>query len=82
MCIDFIDLNKACPKDSFPLPKIDMFVDVTIRYELLNFMDAYSEYNLILMHPANQEKTSFIIKRVIYYYKVMLFRLKNVGATY
>ena len=49
--IDFTDLNKACPKDSFPLPHIDMLVDATTRNELLSFMDAFSWYNQILMHP-------------------------------
>ena len=44
-CIDFTNLNKACPKDSFPLPRIDQLVDATVRHELLSFMDAYSRYN-------------------------------------
>ena len=70
VCIDFIDLNKACPSDSFPLPHIDML------------MDAFSGYNQILMHPDDQEKTAFIIERGIFCYKVMPFRLKNAGATY
>ncbi|KAK0570879.1 hypothetical protein LWI29_007901 [Acer saccharum] len=51
VCIDFTDLNKACPKDSFPLLHIDMLVDATVGHELLSFMDAYSGYNHILMHP-------------------------------
>lgn len=42
MCVDFTDLNKACPKDSFPLPIIGMFVDSTTGHELLSFMDAFS----------------------------------------
>ena len=53
VCIDFTDLNKAFPKDSFPLPHIDQMVDATARYELLSFMDAYSGYNQILMHSDN-----------------------------
>jgi hypothetical protein len=53
MCVDFTDLNKACPKDSFPLPRIDALVDSTSGYELLNFMDAFSGYNQILMHPQD-----------------------------
>ena len=82
MCIDFTDLNKACPKDSFPLPRIDMLVDATTSRELLSFMDAFSGYNQILMHPNDQEKTAFITERGIFYYKVMPFGLKNAGATY
>ncbi|KAK1568798.1 hypothetical protein Q3G72_028909 [Acer saccharum] len=82
VCIDFTDLNKACPKDSFPLPHIDMLVDATARHELLSFMDAYSGYNQILMHPNDQEKTVFVTERGIFCYKVMPFSLKNAGATY
>ena len=44
-CIDFIDLNEACPKNNFPLPRIDQLVDVTSGHELLSFMDVYSGYN-------------------------------------
>ena len=82
MCIDFTDLNKACPKDSFPLPHIDMLVDATAGHELLSFMDAFSGYNQILMHLDDQEKTAFITERGIFCYKVMPFGLKNAGATY
>jgi hypothetical protein len=60
MCIDFSDLNNACPKDNFPLPRIDMLVDSTVGHRLLSFMDAFSEYNQIRMHPVDQEKTAFI----------------------
>jgi hypothetical protein len=60
MCVDFTDLNKACPKDSFPLPQIDLLVDSTSGHELLSFMDAFSGYNQIYMEEANQEKTAFI----------------------
>jgi hypothetical protein len=60
MCIDFTELNKACPKDNFPLPQIDMLVDSTVGHGLLSFMNAFSGYNQIRMHPADQEKTAFI----------------------
>jgi hypothetical protein len=60
MCVDFTDLNKACPNDSFPLPQMDLLVDSTSEHELLNFMDAFSGYNQIHMDEANWEKTSFI----------------------
>ncbi|KAL5741572.1 hypothetical protein ACOSP7_028304 [Xanthoceras sorbifolium] len=59
-----------------------MMVDATVGHELLSFMDAFSGYNQILMHPNDQEKTAFVTKQGIFYYKVMPFRLKNVGATY
>ena len=60
LCIDFTDVNKACPKDSFPLPRIDLIVDATAVHELLSFMDAFSGYNQISMDPDDQEKTSFV----------------------
>ena len=50
MCVDFTDLNRACPKDSYPLPRIDTLVDSMARHELLSFMDAFSRYNQIKMN--------------------------------
>ena len=82
VCVDFTDLNKACPKDSFPLPHIDRLVESTAGNGLLTFMDAFSGYNQIMMHPEDREKTAFITGRRIYFYKVMPFGLKNAGATY
>ena len=82
MCVDFTDLNRACPKDSYPLPRIDTMVDSTIRHELLSFMDAFSGYNQIKMGEDDQERTSFVTRHGLFCYKVMSFRLKNAGATY
>uniref|UniRef100_A0A2N9EYJ1 Uncharacterized protein n=1 Tax=Fagus sylvatica TaxID=28930 RepID=A0A2N9EYJ1_FAGSY len=82
MCVDFTDLNKACPKDSFPLPRIDQLVDSTAGHRLLTFMDAFSGYNQIMMDDTDQEKTSFITSKGLFCYKVMPFGLKNAGATY
>ena len=82
LCIDFTDINRACPKDSFPLPRIDLIVDATAGHELLSFMDAFSDYNQISIDPDDQEKTSFVMGQGIYYYQVMPFGLKNAGATY
>ncbi|CAL8091070.1 unnamed protein product [Prunus armeniaca] len=82
VCVDYTDLNKACPKDNFPLPRIDQLVDSTSGNQLLSFMDAYSGYNQIMMHEDDKAKTSFIIERGTYCYKVMPFGLKNAGATY
>ena len=66
ICVDFIDLNKS--KDSFYLSKIDLIVDATFKHELLSFMDAFSGYHQIKMHPLDVEKTSFIIERILYCY--------------
>ena len=82
MCVDFTDLNKACPKDSFPLPHINQLVDSTIGHQLLSFMDAFLGYIQIKMNEVDQGKTSFITCQGLLYYKVMPFGLKNAGATY
>ena len=82
MCVDFTDLNKVCPQDSYPLPRIDQLVDSTIGHKLLSFMDAFSGYNQIKMDEADQEKTSFITSQGLFCYKVMPFGLKNTRATY
>ena len=60
MCMDFTDLNRACPKDSYPLLRIDILVDSTARHQLLSFMDAFSGYNQIKLDEVDQEKTSFV----------------------
>ena len=82
MCVDFIDLNKACPKDSYPLPRIDQLVDSTMVHKLLSFMEAFLGYNQIRMDEVDQEKTSFITSQGLFCYKVMPFGLKYAGATY
>ena len=79
MCVDFTDLNRACLKDSFPLPTIDRLVDASGGHKVLSFMDTFSSYNQILMDLADHEKTAFITKKGLYCYKVML---KNLSATY
>ena len=82
LCIDFTDINRACQKDSFPLPRIDLIVEATAGHELLSFMDAFSGYNHISMDPNDQENTSFVTEQGTYCYQVMPFGLKNAGATY
>jgi len=82
MCVDFTYLNKACPKDSYPLPSIDALVDSASGCRLLSFLDAFSGYNQISMHPKDKCKATFMTKLSCYYYKVMPFGLKNAGATY
>ena len=82
VCIDFTDLNKACPKDPFPLPRIDQLVDSVLGHARLSFLDAFQGYHQIPMNASNQDKTTFITPRGTYCYKVMPFGLKNTGATY
>jgi len=82
MCVDFTYLNKACPKDSYLLPSIDALVDSPSGFKLISFLDAFSGYNQIRMHPRDECKTTFMTELSYYCYKVMPFGLKNVGATY
>ncbi|KAF5934569.1 hypothetical protein HYC85_030740 [Camellia sinensis] len=82
VCVDFRDLNRASPKDDFPLPHIDELVDFTAGHALLSFMDGFSGYNQIMMAPEDREKTAFTTPWGTYCYRVMPFGLKNAGATY
>nr|XP_025703851.1 uncharacterized protein LOC112805725 [Arachis hypogaea] len=75
MCVNYSNLNKACPKDCYPLPNIDALVDAVVRYRYLSFMNDYSSYNQIPMHRPDEDKTTFITPKEIY-------SLKNVGTTY
>ena len=79
--MDFTDLNKACTKDSFPLPRVDQMVDSTAEHKLLTFIDAFSRYNQVKLAKEIPEKTAFITSQGLYCYKVMSFKLKHVGTT-
>uniref|UniRef100_A0A2N9F8L8 Uncharacterized protein n=1 Tax=Fagus sylvatica TaxID=28930 RepID=A0A2N9F8L8_FAGSY len=82
VCVDFTNLNQACPKDPFPLPKIDQLVDATAGHDRMSFLDAFQGYHQIALSTEDREKTAFITPLGIYCYKVMPFGLKNAGATY
>ena len=82
MCVDYTDLNKVCPQDAYPLPNIDRIVDCAAGNKVLSFLDAYFEYNQILMVASDMNKTPFIMDDANYFYRVMPFGLKNAGATY
>jgi len=82
MCVDYRDLNRASPKDDFPLPHIDTLVDNTATSSLYSFMDGFSGYNQIKMAPEDMEKTTFITLWGTFCYKVMSFGLKNAGVMY
>ena len=82
ICINFWDLNRACPKDDFPLSHIDLLIDNTIGYEMFFFMDKFLGYNQIRLAKEDQDKISFTTPCGTHCYVVMSFGLKNVGATY
>ena len=81
-CIDYTNLNNACPKDSFPLPRINQIMDSIVGHGMLSFLNVFSEYHQIPMASIDEEKIAFIMPHGLYCYKVMPFRLKNAGATY
>ena len=81
-CIDYTDLNEACPKDSLLLPQIDQIIDSMAGHGILSFLNTFSGYHQILMHPPDAEKTAFITPHGLYYYNVRPFGLKNIGTTY
>jgi hypothetical protein len=82
VCIDYISLNKHCPTDPFPQPRIDQIIDSTAGCTRLSFLDAYSGYNQIKLKKEDEEKTAFIAPYGVFCYQVIPFGLKNAGATY
>ena len=80
--MDYTDLNDACPKDSFPLPRIDQIVDASTGHVMLSFLDAFSGYHHIPMYLPDAEKHLFITPHGLFCYNVMSFWLKHAGATY
>ena len=82
VCVDFTDLNKACPKDPFPLPRIDQLVDATAGHSQMSFLYAFQGYHKTPLARGDQVKTSFVTPTGNYYYKAMPFGLKNAGSTY
>ena len=82
VCVDFTDLNKTCPNDPFPLPRIDQLVDATVGHPRMSFLDAFQRYHQIPLALDDQEKTSFVTPIGNYHYNVMSFGLKNTESTY
>jgi hypothetical protein len=82
MCIDYTSLNKACPKDEYPMSCICQIIDFMVSCELLSFLGAYSGYHQISLTIDNEEKTVFIMPFRIFCYIKMAFGLKNGGPTY
>ncbi|GJV57825.1 reverse transcriptase domain-containing protein [Tanacetum coccineum] len=82
MCVDFKDLNKACPKDGYPQPEIDWQVESLCGFPFKCFLDAYKGYHQIQMAKEDEKKTAFITNQGIFCYTKMPFGLRNARATY
>ena len=82
ICVDFTNLNKACPKDPFPMPRIDQLVNATVGHPRMSFLDSFQGYHQIPLALGDQDSTAFVTPIGNYHYKAMPFGLKNVGATY
>ena len=76
--MDFTDLNRACPKDLFPMSRIDQLVNATVDHPRMSFLDAFQGYHQIMLAVNDQEKTAFVTPTGNYHYKVIPFGLKNV----
>jgi hypothetical protein len=82
MCADFIDLNKSCKKDDFPLERVDKVVDDAANSEMLSLLDMFSGYHQIRVRREDEEKTSFITPFKTYCFVIMPEGLKNAGCTF
>ena len=82
ICVDFTDLNNACPKDHFPIPWINQLVDATVGHPRMSFLDVFQRNPQIPLALDDQERTTFVTPIGNYHYKVMPFGLKNARATY
>ena len=82
VCVDFTNLNRAYPKDPFPIPRIDQLVDATVGHPWMSFLDVFQGYHQIPLALEDQEKTAFVTPTGNYYYKIMPFGLKNARSTY
>jgi ribonuclease HI len=82
MCIDYTSLNKACPKDPYPLPRIDQIVDSTYECDLMSFLDAYSSFHQIQMSRQDRKHTAFVTVDGLYCYVVIPYGLKNALPTF
>jgi len=82
VCVNYRDVNQACPKDNYPTPFIERIIDECTRCEIFSFMDGFSRYNQINIYPQDQSKTAFICLWGTFSYRKLPFGLKNVGETF
>ncbi|GJV71592.1 reverse transcriptase domain-containing protein [Tanacetum coccineum] len=82
LCVDFTNINKACPKDCYHLPEVDQKVESLFTFRQKCFLDANKGYHQIQIAEGDEEKTAFFTREGVFYYKKLPFSLKNAGATY
>jgi hypothetical protein len=82
MCTNFTYMNKCCPKDDFPLARIDKIVDSATGCEMMALLDCFSRYHQIWLRKEDEEKTSFIIPLGTFCYLRMLEGLRNIEPTF
>jgi len=84
VCVDFRDLNRATPKDEYPMPVAETLINAAAGHKMMSFMDGNAGYNQIFMAPEDVNKTAFRVPGAVglFEYLVMTFGLKNAGATY
>ncbi|GKA93483.1 reverse transcriptase domain-containing protein [Tanacetum coccineum] len=82
MCVNFTNINKACPKDCYPLPETDWKIESLAGFHLKCFLDAYKGYHQIQIEEGDEDKTTFFVGEGVFCYRKMSFSLKNAGATY
>jgi hypothetical protein len=82
VCTDLGDLNKACPKDNYPMPLIDQMNNECVTNEIFSFMDVFSNYNQIEIQLEYQQNIAFIYPWGMFSYRKMLFGIKNNGVTF
>ncbi|GKB39276.1 reverse transcriptase domain-containing protein [Tanacetum coccineum] len=82
MCVDFTDINKACPKDCYPLPEVNQKVESLSGFRLKCFLDAYKGYHQIQMAKGDEDNTNCFTEKGVFCYNKMPFGLKNARATY
>ena len=82
VCVNYWDVNLACPKDNYPTPFIDHIIDDCVGCEIFSFMDGFSYYNQINIHPEDQYKTKFIFPWGTFAYQKLLFGLKDADETF
>jgi len=82
MCVDFTDLNKHCPKDPYPLPRINKLVDIAAGCKMMTLLDCFLGYHQIWLNPDDEEKISFISPGGTYCYRRMMEGLQNIGPTF